>query len=135
MNFDTRIAVVVRNDLMAWQKLNVAAFTISGIATLPAVTGAPYVDASGRAYLPMIKQPIAVFLATSSELRAAFERTFGLELALAIFTEELFATPDDDANRAAVRGVKTEQLNLAGLAMRGRKKLVDMVVKGIRLHP
>jgi hypothetical protein len=90
-------------SLMAWQKLNVTAFTISGIATLPAVTGDPYVDGSGRTYLPMIKQPIAVFLATSSELRAVFERTVGLDLALAIFTEELFATPDDDANRAAVR--------------------------------
>jgi hypothetical protein len=48
MTFDTRIAVIVRDDLVAWQKLNVAAFTISGIATLPAVTGAPYQDKAGR---------------------------------------------------------------------------------------
>ena len=32
VQFDTKIAVVVRQDLAVWQKLNVTAFTISGIA-------------------------------------------------------------------------------------------------------
>ena len=32
MQFDTKIAVVIRNDLQAWQKLNVAAFLTSGVA-------------------------------------------------------------------------------------------------------
>ena len=32
MQFDTKIAVVIRTDLEAWQKLNVAAFLTSGIA-------------------------------------------------------------------------------------------------------
>lgn len=32
MQFDTKIAVVIRSDLHAWQKLNVAAFLTSGIA-------------------------------------------------------------------------------------------------------
>lgn len=58
MHFDTKVAVVLRDDLLGWQRLNVTAFMTSGIATLPDVTGAPYEDASGRRYLPMIKQPI-----------------------------------------------------------------------------
>jgi hypothetical protein len=48
--FDTKVAIVVRDDLQNWQKLNVTAFLMSGIvglrrswsenptATLPATT-------------------------------------------------------------------------------------------------
>jgi hypothetical protein len=32
MQFDTKIAVVIRTDLEAWQKLNVASFLAGGIA-------------------------------------------------------------------------------------------------------
>ena len=32
MQFDTKVALVIRSDLEAWQKLNVAAFLSSGIA-------------------------------------------------------------------------------------------------------
>jgi hypothetical protein len=32
MQFDTKVALVIRHDLEAWQKLNVAAFLASGIA-------------------------------------------------------------------------------------------------------
>ena len=48
MRFDTKIAVVLREDLAVWQKTNVAAFLVSGIAgTDPATVGEPYEDASG----------------------------------------------------------------------------------------
>ena len=40
MQFDTKIAVVIRTDLEAWQKLNVAAFLAGGIAaTYPECIG------------------------------------------------------------------------------------------------
>jgi hypothetical protein len=43
-------------------KLNVATFTFSGIAaTVPAIAGEPYLDASGCTYLPMFRQPVLVF--------------------------------------------------------------------------
>jgi hypothetical protein len=32
MQFDTKIAVVLREDLAVWQKANVTAFLVSGIA-------------------------------------------------------------------------------------------------------
>jgi len=32
MEFDTKIVVIVRDDLAIWQKLNITAFTVSGIA-------------------------------------------------------------------------------------------------------
>lgn len=37
MQFDTKIAVVIRNDLEAWQKLNVASFLTSGVAAASGV--------------------------------------------------------------------------------------------------
>jgi len=45
LNFDTKIAVVVREDLEVWQKLNVTAFTISGIAGTQEVMEKEYEDA------------------------------------------------------------------------------------------
>lgn len=57
MQFDTKIAVVIRTDLAAWQKLNVAAFLASGIAAqFPASIGEPYEDGSGTKYLSLIGQ-------------------------------------------------------------------------------
>ena len=59
MQFDTKIAVVLRGDLAVWQKTNVTAFLVSGIAgTVPDVVGQPYRDASGNEYLPMFVQPV-----------------------------------------------------------------------------
>jgi hypothetical protein len=45
MQFDTKIAVVIRSDLEAWQKLNVAAFLAGGIAAaFPECVGDAYED-------------------------------------------------------------------------------------------
>lgn len=135
MNFDTKIAVVVREDLPTWQKLNVTAFTISGVAGLPDVLGENYVDGSGTVYLPMIKQPIMIFAANPEQIRQVYEQALSQDLQFTIYTEELFSTPHDDANRAAVRAVAREDLKLVGLALRGKKKAMDKLTKGLRLHP
>lgn len=42
MTFDTKIASVIRDDLAAWQKLNVTAFTVSGVAGSADILGEPY---------------------------------------------------------------------------------------------
>lgn len=48
MQFDTKIAVIIRTDLEPWQKLNVASFLAGGIAaTFPECIGEPYGDGSG----------------------------------------------------------------------------------------
>ena len=135
MQFDTKLAVVIANDLPTWQKLNVTAFTVSGIASLVDTVGEPYVDASDRTYLPMIKQPILIFGAERSQLRDVYDRATAADVQLSIYTAELFATPHDDANRAAVRAVASANLDLVGMALRGRKKLMDKLLKGLMLHP
>jgi len=54
MQFDTKIAVVIRTDLEPWQKLNVASFLTSGIAAaFPQCIGEPYEDGSGTKYLSL----------------------------------------------------------------------------------
>ncbi|HLZ67944.1 MAG TPA: DUF2000 domain-containing protein [Aliidongia sp.] len=135
MRFDTKIAVALRADLPVWQKLNITAFTVSGIAgTDPATVGEPYEDASGQTYLPMFRQPVLVFAGEAADLRRAYERAMERGVRLSIFTEELFATGHDEANRAAVKAVPSTELNLVGLAMRGERKEVDKILKGLTLH-
>ena len=135
MRFETKIAVVLRADVPIWQRLNMTAFLCSGIAaTVDGIIGEPYQDASEQSYLPMFRQPVLVFRATAEELRKAYERTRSRGLALAIFTDELFTTDHDEANRAAVRAVASADLRLAGLALHADRKAVDAVVKGLSLH-
>jgi hypothetical protein len=136
MRFDTKIAIVVREDLPVWQKLNMTAFLASGVAGgRDGVMGQPYQDGTGNGYLPMFRQPVLLFAAGPAALRTVWERARQRGLGLAVFTQELFATGNDEDNRAAVRAVPAEKLDLAGLALHGRRADVDKVVKGLSLHP
>ncbi len=135
MKFDTKIAVIIREDLPVWQKLNVTAFTVSGIvATTEGIVGENYEDASGNVYLPMVRQPMLMFTASADEIRKAYERAMQRNVRLAIFTEELFSTTHDEDNRAAVKTISCDDLKLVGLAMREDKKVVDKITKGLLLH-
>ncbi len=136
MQFDTKIAVVLRDDLAVWQKTNVTAFLVSGIAgTVPDIVGEPYRDASGNEYLPMFVQPVLVYEADAAGLRRAYERAMAREVTPAIYTHELFATGHDVANRAAVAEVPADDLDLVGLAFRAERKTVDKIVDRLRFHP
>jgi hypothetical protein len=136
MQFETKIAVVLRDDLAGWQETNVTAFLVSGIAaTVPGVVGEPYADASGNAYLPMFVQPVLIFQADAAGLRRAYERALSRSVTPAIYTQELFATGHDEANRAAVRSVAAEELDLVGIALRAEGKTVDKIVDRLRFHP
>lgn len=134
MEQETRIAIVIREDLKVWQKLNVTAFTVGGIAGIPEMLGKPYEDKDGRTYLPMVRQPILVFSAPAEKMRRTYERALAQGVSFSIYTEELFVTSNDEDNRAAVKRVGSEDLNLAGVAMYGDRKAVDKVVKGLKLH-
>lgn len=136
MRFDTKIAVVVREDLAVWQKLNVVAFLCSAVAGgLPETIGHPYEDGSGRRYLPMFRQPVLVYVSNAAALRRAHGRVISRGLSAAVYTEELFGTDNDVDNRAAVRAVSADQLQLVGLAAYGPRGPVDRALDGLRLHP
>lgn len=133
--FETKLVVILRDDLPVWQKLNATLFLVSGIAaTDPTTVGLPYQDGSGGHYLPMFRQPGLVFAASREELRRAFDRARQSDIAMAIFTDDLFSTGHDDANRAAVRAVAQDALSLVGIAFRAERKIASKVVKGLALH-
>jgi hypothetical protein len=135
MQFDTKIALVIRTDLEAWQKLNVAAFLTSGIAAaFPDCVGEPYEDGSGTHYLSLIGQPILIYGADRAALSRALERALTRNVKPAVYTEDMFKTTHDAANREAVKAVIRADLNLVGLAVRAERKVIDKIVNGLKFH-
>ena len=136
VRFDTKIAVLLRDDLLAWQELNVTAFLVSGIASaMPELIGEPYQDADGNGYLPMFRQPVVVLSGAKEVLVAAHAKALARGMVISVFTSDLFSTGHDAANRAAVRAVPASGLDLVGIAMHGQRNAVDKLVKGARMHP
>jgi hypothetical protein len=135
MQFDTKIAVVVRSDLESWQKLNVASFLAGGIAAaFPGCIGDPYEDGSGTRYLSLIGQPILIYGADGSALSRALERALARNVTPALYTEDMFRTTHDAANREVVKAVARADLNLVGIAMRAERKVIDKIVDGLKFH-
>ena len=136
MRFDTKIAILIRDDLESWQRLNVTAFLASGIAASdPDVIGEPYADADGTAYHALFRQPVLVFEGSKENLTASHQRALGRRFKVAVYTSDMFVTGYDEANRAAVRAVGGADLDLVGMAVYGPKNAVDKVLKGAHLHP
>src|SRR5262249_46840266 len=129
MKFETKIVIAVREDLAGWQKLNMTAFLASGIASAGETIGEPYADGSGRRYRPMFRQPVMILAGTGDELRACYDRAYGRGLTMSIFTDPLFSTGYDAANRAAVAAVSADQMAIAGFAVHGPRNDVDRALK------
>lgn len=120
-----------------WRKLNVTAFLASAVAGgVPEVLGKPYEDGSGNRYLGgMFRQPVVVYTAGAADLARVRQRAMGRGLPVAVFTEEILDTDNDEDNRAAVRAVAAADLRLVGVALYGPRNAVDKVCKGLALHP
>lgn len=136
IRFDTKIAVLLRDDLAAWQELNVCCFLMSGLAAAhPQTIGEPYQDADGTLYTPMFRQPVVVLAGGKETLAAAHARALARELTPAVYIWDMFATGNDRDNRAAVRAVPRDQLDLVGIAVFGPRNAVDKIMKGAVKHP
>jgi hypothetical protein len=127
--------VLLRDDLAVWQQLNVAAFLVSGIVgAVDGIIGQPYEDADGTAYVAMCRQPITVLEGDSAVLASSLRRALDRALRVAVYTEEMFATGNDDDNRAAVKAMPRDLLNLVGVGVYGLRSAVDKALKTARLH-
>jgi hypothetical protein len=114
MQFETKIALVIRSDLEGWQKMNVAAFLASGIAAaFPACIGDPYEDASGTIYHRLIGQPILLYGGHKAALARALDRALTRNVQAAVYTADMFKTTHDAANRAAVKAVARTERTLS----------------------
>jgi len=132
---DTKIGVIVRDNLETWQKLNVTAFLIAGIAAKsPEIIGENYEDGSGNSYLPILGQPVFVYAANREHMQRTRSRAQSRSVPLAIYTMAMFATNNDKDNRAVVKVVEADQLEIVGLALRADRKNFDKIMSGLKLH-
>ena len=136
-DFDTKFAVIVRDDLAAWQRLNVCAFVTSGVvaAAGPDAIGEDYDDADRVRYLPLLVQPVLIFQATAAKLKTVRERAERRDVPIAIYTADMFETGNDTDNRATVRAVPTAELDLVGIGLRAPHRDADAVLRGLNRHP
>jgi hypothetical protein len=129
------VALIVRDDLADWQKLNVVAFLATGVAAaMPEALGEPYEDATGQRYGRMLGQPMLVFAADRSGLQAAHRQALARELSIVPYVHAMFSTGHDAANREVFRAQDAADFDFVGLAVLGAKKAVDKAVKGLALH-
>jgi hypothetical protein len=77
---------------------------------VPGVVGEPYADAPGN------------------------ERALSRSVTPAVYTQELFATGHDEANRAAVLASQPRSSIWWG-SLRAERKTVDKIVDRLRFHP
>lgn len=133
MIYETKTALVLRQDLAGWQVANVSAFLAGGLAgTTPEMMGAPYRDAAGQLYSALIREPVFVFGATLEELQRTHQRALSRGLRPAIYIEAMFRTTNDDDNRAAVEAAPADALDLVGLGVHGPRKVIDKIVNGLK---
>ncbi|MCA1366342.1 DUF2000 family protein [Bradyrhizobium sp. BRP14] len=133
--FDTKFAIVLRDDLAVWQKLNVAAFLATGIAgQKPEIIGEPYRDAAGNVYNALSIQPIVVLSTDGSTLSNIQRRALERKVQMSIYVDQMFSTGHDHANREAFGQFGPDDAAIAGIAIHAERKIVDKITKGAKLH-
>lgn len=133
MMYSTKTAIVLVDDLEAWQKVNVAAFLAGGLAHRhPDMIGEAYRDADGRSYAALIREPVFVLGSDAATIRRTYDRALSRDLVPAIFTRGLFQTTNDIDNRASVAMTPSASLDLVGLGLHGDRKVVDKVINGLK---
>ena len=109
MEFNTKIAIVVADDLPVWQKLNVVAFLTSGVmGDDDALLGDPYEDGSAQTYNRLCVQPMVILKSPREKLNTYLAET--------------------------VAAYATDALPLVGIGLRADKKTTDKIFKGAKLH-
>lgn len=136
MNFENKIAIVIKNDLMDWQKLNVASFLASSIAIqFPETHGEKFVNASQSEYLPFIKQPILIYKADNkTQIDRAFFRAKQRELNIGIYTTPLFATKNEAENHLKIAESTDDNQDLVGIIVYGENRKVNKALDGLKFH-
>jgi hypothetical protein len=133
--FDTKIAVIIRDDLLSWQALNVTAFLVTGIVgQFPDVIGEPYRDKTGNVYNALSAQPIIILSVDSATLAAIHKRALERGVKTSLYIEEMFSTGHDAAYRTVFAEFAPENAKIVGIALREDKKVADKITKGAKMH-
>ncbi len=135
MQFDTKIAIVLRENLAVWQKLNVTMFLTSGImGQTQNLLGEDYKDAAGNLYNPLCIQPCIVLSAPGDKLHTIYMRALSRDVPFSPYIEDMFSTGHDAANCKTVLQYQPDTMPVGGSALREDKKLVDKIAKGTKMH-
>lgn len=130
---ESKIVIVLRDDLLPWQCANVTAGLMGGVVG-ELKDEEPYIDADGRVYLPLLRQPAFVFEATSDELKRTYDRAVSRSVRFSIFPEDIFATRYDADHRTAISLLHTDSMRLVGLAFHTDAKIADKITHGLKRH-
>lgn len=135
--YENKIAVIIRDELPVWQKLNIVAFLASSVAIkFPETHGQAFINASQSIYLPFIKHPILIYKADDElQIKRAFNRAKERELAIGVYTRSLFSTKNEEGNLLEIAKFTDEDQDLVGLIIYGENKKVDKALKDLKFHP
>ncbi|WP_062055964.1 DUF2000 domain-containing protein [Aquimarina longa] len=136
MEFENKIAIVINNGLLNWQKLNVASFLASSVAIkFPETHGKSFINASKSEYLPFIKQPILIYKADNqAQIDRAFSRAKQRELNIGIYTDSLFSTKNEEENHIEIGKLTDYNQTLVGIIIYGENKKVNKALNGLKFH-
>ncbi|PZP43327.1 MAG: DUF2000 domain-containing protein, partial [Pseudopedobacter saltans] len=94
-----------------------------------------FVTADGISFLPFIKNPTLVYKADSvKKLTRAFNRARDRDLAIGIYTRQLFDTRSGEENIVEIAKHKVDDLDLVGIIVYGENKKVDKALDGLKFH-
>ena len=136
MEFENKIAIVIKNDLLNWQKLNVASFLASSVAIkFPETHGKSFINASKSEYLPFIKHPILIYKADDqTQIDRAFSRAKQRALNIGIYTDTLFSTKNESENHIEIGKLTDENQTLVGIIIYGENRKVNKALDGLKFH-
>lgn len=134
--YDKKVAIVILDDLLSWQKLNVVSFLAGSIAIeFPETHGQDFITADNVRFLPFIKNPTLIYKAGSSDkIQRAFMRAKDRDLSLGIYTRALFNTRSGEENVVEIANSNSDALDLVGIIVYGDNKKVDKALDGLKFH-
>ncbi|MDR2038871.1 MAG: DUF2000 domain-containing protein [Bacteroidales bacterium] len=136
MIYENKIAIIIKNDLKDWQKLNVTACLASSVAIqFPETHGKKFVNASNSTFLPFSRHPMMIYAANSGEeINRAFRRAKERDLAIGIYTEPLFSTKCEEENHVEISKASDNDQILVGMILYGESKKVNKALDGLKFH-
>ena len=133
--FENKIAIILSNDLLNWQKLNVTSFLASSIAiSFPEVRGETFSTKTGDEYLPFINQPILIYKADNdNEMKRVFNRAKERSLNIGVYPQLFFSTKSAEENHLVMESFNNEEQLLAGIVIYGETKKVYKTLDKLHL--
>ena len=134
--YDKKVAIIIKDDLLPWQKMNVVSFlTSSVVIRFPETHGGEFITSDHVKFLPFMKHPILIYKAdTPEKLQRAFQRARDRDIAIGIYTNPLFATKSGEENVLEIASHSVNDLDLAGIIIYGENKKVDKALDGLKFH-